>query len=181
MVVCRQHTHLTTSPTLKPTTNLSTSTPYYKPASVSMSSSSNLPLTYMHVLMRDRPAHAITVDPYNPQSRLARHPLTPFLIVPQPPSTSRTGLGYCPRSLPWPRTPNTSSPRRPRPNTDMGQADHFTARTIDSYLLTCHNSTPPHTHCQRLATCSFPAGIDLSLGLVALNLLNRPSPAARKH
>jgi hypothetical protein len=158
MVVCRQHTHPTTNPTLQPTTNQCDSTPYYKPASNNMSSSSNLPPTYKHVLLRDRPAHTHTVDPRNPRSRLAGHPLAPFITVPQPtPAEHELGTTLDPFHGRGLQTPLVLA--APRSNIDLGHGADFTARTIGSRLLTCQYSIPPQL-CQLLVTWSLPAGID---------------------
>jgi hypothetical protein len=90
LVVCRQHTQSTTTRPRNHTTTLPLSTSYYKSTTVNMSSTSNLPPTYKHVLLRDRPKHARTLDLSNPRSRLAGHPLAPFLTVPLPPQQNIT-------------------------------------------------------------------------------------------
>jgi hypothetical protein len=85
MVVCRQHPQPTRIPTRNHTITHPISQTYSDPQAVNMSSTSNLPPTYRQVLLRDRPEHAATADHSNPKTRLAGHPLAPFLTVPQPP------------------------------------------------------------------------------------------------
>jgi hypothetical protein len=89
MVVCCQHKKPTTNPPLNLKTDPYPPSSYYKPVLINIFSNSNLPSTYKHELLRDRPAHAHTADHYNPRSRLAGHPLAPFIILPQPPQDAQ--------------------------------------------------------------------------------------------
>jgi hypothetical protein len=132
------------TPPFNPTTDPYTSTSYYKPNLVNVSSTSNLPHTYKQALLRDRPAHGHTVDRYNPRSRLAGHPLAPFIIVPQPPSAAQDlGIALEPSPGRGLHTPLVLA--APRSTTDMGWADDLSAHAVDSYILTCHYSTSLHT------------------------------------
>jgi hypothetical protein len=70
MVVCSQHTQPTTTPPRNHATY-----PTLKPNLVDMSSNTNHPPTYKHMLLRDRPGHAPTADHHNLLSCHARRPL----------------------------------------------------------------------------------------------------------
>jgi hypothetical protein len=135
MVVCRQHTQPNTTPPLNHTTNPTTTTPYSNLASVVMTSTSNLPPTYRHVLMRDSSAHAHAADQSNPRSRLAGHPLAPFVTVPQPPP-AKHDLGIAPEPSHGRGLKAPLIFAAPRSSTDLGRAADLSARTVDSYLLT---------------------------------------------
>jgi hypothetical protein len=89
VVVCRQHTQPTMTPTRNLTTNRPISKPYYESQTVDMSSPSTLLPTYIHVLLRDRPEHAPIAGHCNPRTRSMGHPLAPFLTVPQPPPSEQ--------------------------------------------------------------------------------------------
>jgi hypothetical protein len=122
-VVCRQHTEPTTTPPLDPTIDPHTSSPFYQPNSVNISSNLNLPPTYKHVLLRDRPAHARTADNYNPRSlgtalepSLGRGLQTPLVLA-----------------APW-------------LTTDMGRAANLSTRIIDQYR--CDRPAPSHSKAQ---------------------------------
>jgi hypothetical protein len=86
------------------------------------------------VLLRDSLEHATYADLSNPRTRFARHPLAPFLTVPQPPPDKQnlgTALDPFPgRGL---QTPLVLAP--PRSTTVLGPADDLPSRMIDSYLL----------------------------------------------
>jgi hypothetical protein len=138
LVVCRQHTKPTTIPPLTLTTDPQLPSSYYKHVLINMSSNFNLPSTYKHAILRVRPASAHAVDHYNPRSRIAGHPLTPFITAPQPPQAYQdlvTTLESSPgRGL---HTPLILA------DPHMGHAADLSTRTVDSYLLTCHYSTSP--------------------------------------
>jgi hypothetical protein len=94
--------------------------------------------------MRDRPAHAHAADQYNPRSRLAGHPLAPFLTVPQPPLAEHDlGTQLEPSHGRGLQAPLILA--APMSTTDLGRAADLSARTVDSYLLTCQYSTSPPT------------------------------------
>jgi hypothetical protein len=136
LVVCRQHTQSTRNPNRNHSSNPPISSPYCDSRSVNMSSTSKPPSTYRQVLLRDRPEHARPMDLSNPRNQLAGHPLAPLLTVPQPPpSTQNLGTAMDPfpirRGL---QTPLVLA--APRSTTDLGSADDFSTRMIDSYLVT---------------------------------------------
>jgi hypothetical protein len=155
LVVYLQHTHPTTTPPLSNTTNQTTSSPCSKLTYVTMSSTSNLPPTYIHVLLRDCLVYAHAADQYNPRSRHAGHPLAPFLNVPQPPAAEHD-LGTALETSPgW----GLQAPlvlAAPRSTTDLRRAVDLSARIVDSYLLTSQYSTsPPHLACFKIHGASF--------------------------
>jgi hypothetical protein len=131
LVVCRQHTQPTRNNNITQPNSFSLSELH----SIVMSSSPDLLPTYKQVLLRDQPEHAAHVDLSHPRSRLARHPLAPFLTMPQ----STPDRHYLSTAMdPTPRrglqTPLVVAP--PRSTTDLGPADDIPSRMIDSYLLT---------------------------------------------
>jgi hypothetical protein len=139
LVVCRQHTQ----PTRNHITTYQNSKSLNESQAAIMSSSFDLLPTYRHVLLRDRPEHATYADLSNPKTRLARHPLAPFLMVPQPPPNKQNlGTTMDPSPGRGLQTPLVLAPARS--TYDLGPADDLSSRMIDSYLLTCQYSTPPH-------------------------------------
>jgi hypothetical protein len=142
MVVCRQHTP--TTPTIPPTHPHDLQTPHivYYP-STTMSLPSNLPESYKHLLLRDRNAPQLADDHFSPRRRLVGHPMAPFLTVPQLP-TANHGMGS--PLEPAPGAVGLQAPlvlAAPPPSSDLGRAADLSARTIDSYLLTCQYSAAP--------------------------------------
>jgi hypothetical protein len=99
----------------------------------------------MQALMRDPPDHGRYMDLCEPRNQLAGHPLAPFLTVPQlPPVKQNKGTAMDPfpirRKL---KTPMVLA--APWSTTDLGTADDFSTRLIDSYLLTSqYSATPSH-------------------------------------
>jgi hypothetical protein len=141
LVVCRQHTP--TTPTIPPPHTQNLPNPiivYYK--STTMSLPSNLPESYKHVLLRDRPAPQLADDHLSPRSRLVGHPLAPFLIVPQLP-TANHGVGTPLEPAPGVGLQTPLVFAAPQPSAHLGRAADLSARTIDSCLLTCQYSTAP--------------------------------------
>jgi hypothetical protein len=86
------------------------------------------------------------------------HPLAPFMTLPQP-TPAEHELGTTLDPFPGRGLQPPLVLAAPRSNTDLGRADDFTARTIDSYLVIGQYSTSPPP-CQLLVTWSLPAGID---------------------
>jgi hypothetical protein len=107
-----------------------------------MSPPSNLPESYKHVLLRDRPAPQFADDHLSPRSRLVGHPLAPFLTVPQLP-TADHGMGSPLEPAPGVGLEAPMVLVARQPSYDLGWAADLSARTIDFYLLTCQYSTAP--------------------------------------
>jgi hypothetical protein len=127
MVVCRQHTQ----PTRQHKVTQQNSTPLFELHSTTMSSSLDLLPTYRQVLLRDSPEHETYVDLSNPKTRLARHPLAPFLTVPQPPpERHHLGTALIPSPGRGLQSPLVVAP--PRSTKDLGPADDLPSRMIDS-------------------------------------------------
>jgi hypothetical protein len=107
-----------------------------------MSLPSNLPDSYKHVLLSDRPAPVLADDHLSPRTRMVGHPLAPFLTAPQL-TNAADGHGS-----PLETAPNTGLQaslvlNAPTPALNLGRAVDLSARIIDSYLLTCKYSTAP--------------------------------------
>jgi hypothetical protein len=113
--------------------------------STTMSLPSNLPESYKHVLLRDQPAPQFADDHLSPRSRLVGHPLAPFLTVPQLP-TADHGMGSPLEPAPGVSLQAPLGLTAPPPSPNLGRAVDLSARTIDSYLLTCQYSTAPFDH-----------------------------------
>jgi hypothetical protein len=163
------------NPPPNPTTNPHTSTTHYQPILVNMSLNSNLPPTCKHVLLRDRPAHAHTVDHYNPRSRLAGHPLAPFNTVPQPPPAAQNlGTALKPSVGKGLQTPLVLA--APMSTTDMGRAVDLSTRTVDRY----RGGRPAPSHNKVLFSTQRPLPIAHANTLVnnALNLIPFSHPSA---
>jgi hypothetical protein len=106
-----------------------------------MSSNSNHPPTYRHLLLRDRPAHAPTADHYNPRTSHAGRPLAPLNVVPQPPPAAQDlGTVLEPSHGRGLHTPLILA--APMSTTDMGRAADLSTRTNDPYR--CDRPTPSH-------------------------------------
>jgi hypothetical protein len=140
--VCRQHTQPTTDPTLKPTMSPHTSIPYYKPDLVNMSSNTNHPLTYRHMLLRDLPAYAPTADHHYLRSCHAGRPLARLNSVLQlPPAAQDLGTASEPSHARGLQTPTVLA--APRSTTDMGWAADLSPRT--NAPCRCDRPTPSHS------------------------------------
>jgi hypothetical protein len=119
-----------------------------------MSLPSNLPDSYKHVLLKDRPTPLFADDHIGPRNRLVGHPLAPFLTAPQT-ATVEHGRGTPLEPTPgtWLQTPLVLTAPLTAP--DLGRAVDLSARLIDSYLLTCQYSTAPLTlHASGSMVCS---------------------------
>jgi hypothetical protein len=68
LVVCRPHTQPTTTLPRNHTTHLPLYTPYFESTTVNMSSTSNHPHTYKHVLLMVLPEHAHNMNLGNPEA-----------------------------------------------------------------------------------------------------------------
>jgi hypothetical protein len=154
MVVCRQHTLATSTPHSTHTHILHNPDIEYYP-STTMSLPSNVPDSYKHVLLRDRPAPLFADDHLSPRSRLVGHPLAPFLTAPQL-TNAEHGLGSPlePVLGTGLQTPMVLIAPTPAPN--LGRAVDLSTRMIDSYLLTGMYSTAPLTlRAYGTTVCSF--------------------------
>jgi hypothetical protein len=107
-----------------------------------MSLTSNLQDSYKHVLLRDRHATQFSDNHLSPRSRLAGHPLAPFLTVPQLPSANQ-GMGSPLEPAPGVGLQAPLVLAAPPSFCDLGRAADLSACTIDSYLLTCQYSAAP--------------------------------------
>jgi hypothetical protein len=105
---------------------------------------SNLPESYKHVMhvLKDRHAPQFADDHLSPRRWLVGHPLAPFLTVPQL-ATAAHGLGSSLEPAPSVGLQAPLVLPAPQPSPYLGWAADLSARTIDSYLLTCLYSTAP--------------------------------------
>jgi hypothetical protein len=104
-----------------------------------MFSNSNHPPTYKHVLLRDWPVHAPTVDHYNPRSCHAGRPLAPLnTVLQQSPAALDLGTALEPSFGRGLHTPLVFA--APMSTIDLGRAADLSTHTDDMYR--CNRPAP---------------------------------------
>jgi hypothetical protein len=145
--------------------------PFSDPRLFNMSSTSIPPLTYRHTPLRDRPGKAPTVDPYNPRSYLAGHPLALLNTVPQPPPSAQAlGTALEPSPAKGLQTPLVLA--APRSTTALGRTADSPTHTDDPYRC----DRPALSHSKDQSNTPRPLPLAYADTLVTIALKSIPFP-----